>query len=214
MKKIETSNNYRFNYELKDHFDEKIAFSKRFKNKFNLKNESYFLSSAETFTFTRKSECFNISFTPREIKSDLPLISISSFKEDVCHLNIEFIVEDFEVENMESIAESKKEIIFEFISKEFQSLHLENPVIKEYYSPRIYLLNKKKKENKIQRFKENCNRKNISDIEKKLRLEYFVKLLENHEKNRMICKFEFDISNVVSIKEIISDIKKYKIEFC
>lgn len=214
MKKIETLNNYRFNYELKDYFEEKLAFSKQFQNKFDLKNESYFLDSAEIFTLTKKSECFNVRFTPREIESELPFVRIDSIKEDSCRLEIGFIVEDFEVKNIESIVDSKKKIMFDFILKEFQNLNLEKPVIKERYYPKVYLINQKEKENKIQKFKKNCDRKKISDIEKKIRLDYFKKILENQEKNRILCKFEFDISNIVSTEEIKSDIKKYRKEFC
>jgi hypothetical protein len=213
MKKIETVNNYRFNYELKDCFEEKMAFSEQFKNKFDLKNESYFLCSAETFTLTRKNECFSVKFIPREIESELPFVTIDSFRDDACRLEIGFIIDNFEVENMESILNHKKEIILDLISKEFQNLNLEKPIIRERYYPKVYLIKQKQKENKIQKFKRNCERKNISDIEKKLRLEYFKKLLENHEKNRIVYRFEFDISNVVSIEEIKSDIKRYRAEF-
>tara|TARA_Y100001960_G_scaffold334186_1_gene446760 strand:- start:33292 stop:33936 length:645 start_codon:yes stop_codon:yes gene_type:complete len=213
MKKIETVNNYRFNYELKDCFEEKMAFSKQFKNKFDLKNESYFLNLVDSFSLTKKNEGFLVRLKPREVESELPFVSIKSFREDSCHLEVCLVVDNFEVENMESIIDSKKEIIFDFISKEFQNLNLKKPVIKELYYPKKYLINQKEKENKIQKFKEICESKNISDIEKKLRLDYLKKLLENDEKNKIVCKFDFDISNVVSLEEIKSDIKRYRAEF-
>lgn len=214
MKKIETINNYRFNYELKEDFEEKITFSKQFKNKFDLKNESYFLNLVDSFSLTKKNEGFLVRLKPREIESELPFVVIKSFREDSCHLEVGLVVDNFEVENMESIIDSRKEIIFDFISKEFQDLNLKKPVIKELYYPKKYLINQKEKENKIQKFKEICESKNISDIEKKLRLDYLKKLLENDEKNKIVCKFDFDISNIVSVEEIKSDIKEYRSKFC
>ena len=114
MKKIETVNNYRFNYELKDCFEEKMAFSKQFKNKFDLKNESYFLNLVDSFSLTKKNEGFLVRLKPREVESELPFVSIKSFREDSCHREVCLVVDNFEVENMESIIDSKKEIIFDF----------------------------------------------------------------------------------------------------
>lgn len=193
MTKLETTNNYRFFYELGKNKEEKEKLSDKLKSFIGLDDPDYVVTNSH-FIEKDGTTFIIVRYDDKKVNSKKPSIQLSLNSEKSANISFSRSFYNFEIDDLENLLETYRSIFLDFLKSKITLFNFNNIYLKENYSPKRKILNQEIIDKRIEHFEQITSNLNLDKKEKELRFKYFEQNIYNSFSNSFSLQFNSNIS--------------------